>query len=1240
MSMLRDYRLALDINTSAIGLVTYRLNEDNQPDKLEHIDVHVFGEPIADAKTGKLKKALRREKRLMRRQVKRRAQRLKKIAHLFTLVGTTSEQVRDVQKKQRNRTKKTDEETVHKWRSDAVTQEITPEQLMSVFLLMAKNRGYEGRFTKAEDGKVKTHIDEVKKRMQDRNCDTLGQLLYKYKTDAQSTHPKAQITHRPWKKLSEEGTYAQRDMLQDEFSRIWEEQERHHTILKPTGQCDEKIEHVYRHYFEDNKSILPKNTKESVSLRDLFYSALFDQRPIWWDKETIGSCELEPEYRRASRAHPVFQEYRIEQLLNDLELKRSKRELREEEKEKIRPIFEQQKEITAKKLYDILGISNDRFTHDRSTESGNDDHKFKGNKTRCVLCKLEKEVDMQLDDRERELFIEIIADIDEPSFFGNEHWHECEEVREYFSDAYTQKNNESVIAFIKKLYEKGKLETLRAMKFDTGRANYSVQALRKLLPHMREGSRPDEARDREYPRWRERQADNLKRVGDSVVQQALEETKKAIDYAIKKHGGQLPAQVVVELSRDMKLSQKKRKIIEGVQQNQKNARDKARKELEKTGANPSDKLCTKYILWQEQQKICPYCGDPLPVTKIANETTEIDHIVPEAYGGQYNHANLAVVHQTCNQKKSGKLPLEAFSNKSIKAMSDAMKKPSYLTKPFNAYKKAVEKRANLLLIENKDNLEGDFKLRQNHETAWIGRELTAYLKRRLNINTTDKGTLEDRTDKGTLEDRTDKGTLEDRTDKGTLEDRTDKGTLEDRVYITKGTLTAYLRRVCGLDTLIADIRKEEGKPVFNRQREVMEDGGSHAGSWHHKFEDYEKRYEKRSDHRHHAVDAAVIGLVDRNMFKKATKYYKENSRLKGFETKISLQNTIRSMLKQRLHNYVVWHKPDRMPIDGFFDEQINRCKSITLQLKDAEKLSELAADTYEATKKNLETGIVRGNSHLITEKFEEYYRTRTEKNEKTKCRNALAEIEKHMSKFIRRKKLSELAANTYDATKKNIELIAGEHVKQHIIEEFETRYKNLQEQKEIERCKHALCGTNHDDGIFYPANTRNKVKSVRVYHKVSSAIGHYNADYDKCITVHDAWNKEHKHVLNNNGYACFEIRQDDSGKPTYKPVPYHVYWTKNYQTALKNDDAIVRIYKNDIIYDRKSKEYYVVKKLVASQNMLKCIKTTETMTYGAAPKELIQDFGTNKIVNIQLIKSRKNIVDSMNTHESSSDCST
>lgn len=392
-----NYRLALDINTSAIGLATYILDAENQPIELAHVDVRVFGEPLADEKTGKVKKTLRREKRLLRRQTQRRSQRLKKIAHLFPLVEVDSDAVRKEQKHQR-------EGGVHAWRAKAATEKIALARLMAVFLLMAKNRGYEGRFTKGET--VKDYICEVKSLMKKKKCDTLGQLLYKLKLKKDSPN-RASI--RAWKKISKTGTYTYRKTLKEEFDTIWKTQEEHHPSLKRTMQNDERIADLYKRYFATDKksgvkSILPRPKDGDVSLYDLFRMALFDQRPIWWDLETVGKCDLE-DCPRAPKAHPVFQTYRIEQQLNDLELKRSKRKLTDDEKEKLRPLFNKQKTVSASKIYTTLDIKKDRFTHDRSKQHGEKSHEFLGNKTKVVTDSLEKKAEMSLSEREREVLI-------------------------------------------------------------------------------------------------------------------------------------------------------------------------------------------------------------------------------------------------------------------------------------------------------------------------------------------------------------------------------------------------------------------------------------------------------------------------------------------------------------------------------------------------------------------------------------------------------------------------------------------------------------------------------------------------------------------------------------------------------------------------------------------------------------------------------------------------------------------
>ncbi len=1117
------YRLALDVNTSAIGLVSYNLDENNQPCELCHIDVHVFHEPVVSEKK-QLKTAKRRDIRLHRRQVRRKANRLKKIAAVSQLLGVSSA---DIRKAQGN--------NVHQYRSDAVDKKINLAELLAVLLLMAKNRGYYGQFVRKEDGPIKAHIESLETLLENNNCKTIGQLLNKRGCTTE--------WKQPWKKMTSSGTFATRSMVEKEFNVILDKQSDFHPILKtliteiPSVQTKDppikiiSAEETYKTYFLDDertKTVYKREELEHATMRDMLFHAVFDQRPTWWDNDTIGYCELEPDELRAPKAHPVFQEFRIEQLINDLRWVKLKRGLSPEEKNIVRDILNKQQTISAEVLYKKLN-STDRFTHHRYG-----DKEFMGNKTKIVFDKLEQKIEQKLSAEERGISIHILADIGSMSYFNQKDWEEHDTLQHYFTNI-EQKHN--VKKFINTLLEKDLLKNIKDLGLDPGRAQYSIKAMKKLLPHISEGMRVDEARDKKYTDWKQRASSyNLTRVRNIVVLQALKEMKKAIDFAIKKHGGELPYQVVIELSRDMKCSDKVRESIEKSNNAKNKKRREVKEEIKKYHAPQKEENIQRYLFWEEQGGCCAFCGKKIPINALFSDT-DLAHIIPHSYGGARTYSNLVTSCKDCNNSMGARLPLEAFSgtrrepvirqlSETLKAKSGKKKQTKQKTaddneparKKFDPYRSEKRKKADLLLIEDRSTLGDDFSLRQNHDTSWIGREITQYLKELCNI---------------------------------TL----DNDHVQDRVYVSRGVLTSFLRRDLGLETVIPDLRKKEGKPVFSRDGSPMDDGGKkQSGTWHNVIPDTKKQYDKRIDHRHHVVDAAVIGLVDRSMYQKATKHIKKHGKLKQKHSPentfqighhISLIDNLRRMLEERLYKYEIWHKPDKYPIGGFFKEHSYR--------------------------------IEHGTSTLI--------------------------LRKSLEKLLRKYK-------DFDKINEALNLIVGTELKEHMIATFKERYEISSAEKEIEKISDALGLGNknteeakstlglqsNEDGIYFPKGTTNKVRRVRMYHKVTNGPGHFDPERDKKITVKGN-GRLHTHHLYNDGYACVEI-------PAMKFVTYHEYWSKQYQAKIKIDN-IVRIYKSDIVFDEKTKKIYVVEKLMQNAEQLHSKCTTETQSYDSLRKKKI-----------------------------------
>ena len=210
-----NYRVGIDVGTASVGLVCYTLDSRGEPRDIPYHAVRIFSEPVLPAKTGGVgepKKAARRVARLARRQHQRRARRLRNLAKLFAVLGLDPKNIPSDKGQQ-----------IHVTRAKAATTEVPLEDLVQIFLLMSKRRGYSGGFRVKAEGKdkgiVEQGISELKDSMNATGDTTLGQYLLRRFRNGETL------------KLKSAGLYSSRQIVQEEFDKIWEEQSKYHAIF-------------------------------------------------------------------------------------------------------------------------------------------------------------------------------------------------------------------------------------------------------------------------------------------------------------------------------------------------------------------------------------------------------------------------------------------------------------------------------------------------------------------------------------------------------------------------------------------------------------------------------------------------------------------------------------------------------------------------------------------------------------------------------------------------------------------------------------------------------------------------------------------------------------------------------------------------------------------------------------------------------------------------------------------------
>jgi|SRR5579885_724083 len=892
------YRLGLDVGTASCGLIAWTLDEQGQPSELAYHSLDIWSEPLLPAKSsgvGEPRNAARRAARMLRRGIYRRARRLRRIAHLASLLGLD-----------RCAVPPDSGQDIHRLRALAAEQRVELADLLRIFLRMAKNRGPSGAWVYAEpeltsgkgkrgkknpsetalaDEAVATLVEADKKAAEEKKGIVGGvRELEKLMREAAQALGKTELTLGQYLHYRRERgesvilgkpdakpcpLYPSRRMVENEFNRIWDTQAQFHPVMRDR------------------------------TVRDQFFGAIFAQRPLKSPAPMVGRCPLEPTLPRAPAAQMAAQAFRIEKQIADLRWGMGKRAqpLSPEQKAIVRELLNSQGEVAFSTIREALdkaghpGPPGCGLNMERSSRES-----LKGNTTLAVFRKLGLDAEWNaLDEKTQVQVINFLADLGSPDALDSDDWHLNFETVQKDPATGKRKKREfstAMVAFVNHLRQRPKFGRLSSMGFDGGRMAYSIKALKKLTELMQEqGLDERAAAERAY-------ADHFKakplscelplppETGNTVVDVALRQVYRAVDRAMKALDGP-PSQVIVELSRDMALGIKKRSEIETKINVNNKARREAAQAIAEHGEQVTDKKIDRYLLWEQQMHYCPYCDRRIELGEALGSETEREHILPRALtrvGGK--RSQLVLAHRTCNQQKGNRTPWQAFGNdealwRIIETRAEQLREKKQFGK------------ARLLLLKDweeevlDDKAIQDFTDRQFHEGSWIAKLTAQWLR-----------------------------------------------TVCADVAVSRGELTAHLRRIWKLDTVIPEVRFAQKLPVLDREgKPISEEEFRHHKLWwegHGKEAggiETERKPNKRIDHRHHLVDALVISLTDRKLFQKMAENYKQEreKERRGERAKLSLYEappipSLRELAVEIVTNAKIRHKPDRYPDGPLFEQ--------------------------------------------------------------------------------------------------------------------------------------------------------------------------------------------------------------------------------------------------------------------------------------------------------------------------------
>ncbi len=1080
------YRLGLDLGTASIGAVAFSLDSNDQPSEIIWHAVRTFDEPTEKSQTGRTpKKAARRDARQKRKQFDRKASRLRRIAHLAPLLKLDARKISP-----------DNGQNLPRLRAEAIEHEISLEDLFRIFLKLGKRRGYKGQFkVKASDGEVKAGVEQITQLMAINGLQTVGQYLYHRLQRGLPTKLKVQeiLSTKKRKELIDinpehYNLYITRDMLEHEFDLIWETQAKFHPVL--------------------NEKNLGKPVKTN------FFEAIFFQRPLKSPAAMVGNCSLINNLPRTARAQPSFQTFRIEKQISDLRwgMRKTSQPLSVEQKSCLRILLNDPVNLTKegkfsfKKFYmalDDLEISYPakNLNMDRQSKGGREE--LQGNRTLKNFDQLGLLNEWQtLSSNHQVSTLNFLSDLGSPEQLDDDQWHTQIKGAAKGKKAKMRQFADEVINFINLLREHEKFNRLTSMGFDAGRAAYSIKALNQLnewfiapywqeapqgtdLPRIDEEAAIEQCFSKLEQITKSTQRLNVTpETGNDVVDVALRQIKKLVNQCIDEHGE--PEQIVVELTRDMGKSVQQRNEIEKRNGLNKKARDTAKKEIEKLNKVPTNNLIRRYLLWQEQVSRCPYCTNKIEVDQaLHGGETHYEHILPRSLTQVgLKTSEIVLSHKTCNELKGNQTPRQAFEKNSQRW--GAVEQLALHFKQRKLYRKSQ-----LLLIDNyeDDTTIDDFSDRQFQETSWISKAVAQWMRN-----------------------------------------------ICHDVFVSRGQLTARLRHIWHLDTVIPDVRIEEGYPVLDTEGKSIsiEDYRIGKSQWEGRdlsagTKRIKRSLEKRCDHRHHLIDAITISMVSRKLYQNMAKQYKvEQFKLEEFyrqdshyrleqekpEPKWSIEPPVKTLRDQAIRvirDCNISHKPDRYSSGGFYKDT---AYSITTDENDNK--------TYLALRMDL--------LKLIDEK-------------------------------------------SLEKTLKNLQNIISPSIRKIVSEAIKSDFDNVQET--LQRIEHPLYST----------------KEKPVYIRKVKCNRNYSIETAELITF--GKNKEHKKYLQDAGNAYLEITlNEEKTKVTDSRLVTMPQAARGLSSLAENT---IRFYKGDTLLNKSNERLYVVKQIKsASGGILFLIPIVET----------------------------------------------
>ena len=674
---MKETILGIDLGTTSVGFSLVELDDEKNNGKILHMGSRIFPEGYKETPSEIApRNKRRREKRLLRRQLRRRKLRKVTLSRRFAEVGLLPKFGSAEWEALMN----TDPYQI---RAKGIDEALEKNELGRALYHLVQRRGFKSSRKSIEEvsqegdedrGVVKERIKKLSSKMKGR---TLGQFLNTIEG-------------------KKRGDYLGREMIQEEFEKLWDAQVPHHPAL------------------------LNEELKKEIK------GIAFRQRPTFWRLGTLGKCLLEPKEPLCLKGSWLAQQFLMLQDLNSLRLSESDEPLPKDQRNLIIESLNEKGSLTWPKLRELLKsswkASGTPLKSKFNLEVGKVKDKLPGNLVEAKLSGLFGKFwtnHPSIDKLRNEI----------PQDLWNINYEKIGEKKVIIrTDLSSEKQIETFLKEAPKKYQINlkQAEALTELVLPQGWLAHSSKAIEKLMPYLEKGLVYAKAKKEVYPDSPEgKNLDELpshqsylEHIRNPAVKRTLNELRKVVNNLVRSYGK--PDKVRIELARDLKKPGALRREIQRNNKVREKERNAAKQDLEQNGIlNPDRDTVEKWLLWEECERRCPYTDREIGFDELFKKGLfHVEHIIPFSESLDNRFINKTLCWGAFNvHKKKNQIPFGAYDKEEWKEFIGRVKKS----------KLHPAKKSRLTARKIEDVLGDDFSERQLRDTAYIANEARDFL---------------------------------------------------------------------------------------------------------------------------------------------------------------------------------------------------------------------------------------------------------------------------------------------------------------------------------------------------------------------------------------------------------------------------------------------------------------------------------------------------------------------------------